>query len=178
MGEDHVQRRRTHWWNRRRRCRLGNRCRRATSRNVTHHSFHPRERRWRRNYLPARPKRRIRKAQRTAYQLKIAALRKQLDQDVPVSCWSDRIREEPDGTLAVSFGSGSRNREQHQLHHSTFKVVNIWRKRRSKEKEKEQTSWSYWLRTSRRIDAMCFCYSILERKRTISWKYQQRREPA
>ena len=106
MGEDHVQRRRTHWWNRRRRCRMGNQCRRATSRNVTHHSFHPRERRWRRNYLPARPKRRIRKAQRTAYQLKIAALRKQLDQDVPVTCWSDRIREEPDGTLAVSFGSG------------------------------------------------------------------------
>ena len=85
---------------------MGNQCRRATSRNVTHHSFHPRGRRWRRNYLPARAKRRIRKAQRTAYQLKIAALRKQLDQDVPVSCWSDRIREEPDGTLAVSFGSG------------------------------------------------------------------------
>ena len=39
---------------------------------------------------------------------------------------------------------GSRNREQYQLHHSTFKVVNIWRRRRSKEKGKEQTSWSYW----------------------------------
>ena len=58
------------------------------------------------NYLPARAKRRVRKEQTTAYQQKIAALRKQLDQDVPITCWSDRIREESDGTLAVSFGSG------------------------------------------------------------------------
>ena len=58
------------------------------------------------NYVSSRAKRRIRKVQTTAYQQKIAALRKQLDQDVPVTCWSDRIREEPDGTLAVSFGSG------------------------------------------------------------------------
>ena len=79
MGEDHVRRRRTHWWNRRRRRRLGNRCRRATNRNVTHHSYHPRGRRWWRK-LSSRAKRRIRKVQTTAYQQKVAALRKHLDQ--------------------------------------------------------------------------------------------------
>lgn len=41
----------------------------------------------------------------TAYKQKVDALRKQLDQDVSVACWSDRIQEAPDGTLEVSFGS-------------------------------------------------------------------------
>ena len=67
---------------------------------------------------------------------------------------------------------GSRNREQYQSHHLTFKVVNIWRRRRSKEKGKEQTSWSYWSRISSRTVAMYYYYSILECKHETNWTFQ------
>ena len=106
MGEVQTRRLRTYWWKRRtqRRRRNGTPNRLAEAANPLCTS-HPRGRRaWRK--LPAQAKRRIRRLNdRSAIASeRIARLRKQLSQDVLVDCWSDRIREAPDGNLEVSFG--------------------------------------------------------------------------
>ena len=106
MGKVQTRRLRNHWWKRRTLRRRRNRAlnRRAAAANPLCTS-HPRGRRaWRK--LPAQAKRRIRRLNdRSAIASeRIARLRKQLSQDVLVDCWSDRIREAPDGSLEVSFG--------------------------------------------------------------------------